>query len=131
MLPVKITVINLGKVEREYREIIGEYEKRVATLSHAKFLRGGKVSRDAILLDERGTELSSEEFYELIKKRAAEGKEIVFAVGPPEGFEEELKKGREKISLSRLTFRHELAYLILLEQIYRALLRMRGTSYEK
>jgi len=131
MLPVKIKLINMGKIEREYLAVIREYEKRISFLAHAKFIRKGKVDNEAILLDPQGREIGSDEFYQLIKNYAASGKTLIFAVGPPQGFEENIKRKKESISLSKLTLRHELAYLILLEQIYRALLRMRGTSYEK
>ncbi len=128
MLPVKIEVNTLGKSSREYSQIIGEYEKRISKLAHARFARGSKIPPDAILLDPQGIEMSSDEFFELIRKKSSRGEKIVFAIGPPEGFGE--VKG-EKISLSRMTFQHELARLILLEQIYRALLRLKGTNYEK
>jgi 23S rRNA (pseudouridine1915-N3)-methyltransferase len=129
MLPVKIRLITLGKLSKEYEPLVNMYEKRISSLSHAKFIKGGKLPPEAILLDPQGEELSSEEFYALIHKHSSAGREIVLAVGPPEGFGE--VQGHRKISLSKLTFQHDLAYLILLEQIYRALLRMKGTRYNR
>ncbi len=128
MLPVKIEVITLGKLSREYSQIVGEYEKRISKLAHAKFVYGSKIPKDAIFLDPNGVEMSSEEFFQLIKEKSSKGEKIIFVVGPPEGFGEVQGK---KISLSRMTFQHDLARLVLLEQIYRALLRMKGTNYEK
>lgn len=121
----------MGKIEREYLSVIREYEKRISYLAHAKFIRKGKIEDEAILLDPKGREITSEDFYQLIKNYATRGKTLTFIVGPPEGFEENIKREKLSFSLSKLTLRHELAYLILLEQIYRALLRMRGTPYEK
>ncbi len=129
MLPVKIEIISLGKLSKEYAPLIGEYERRIGSLAHARFSEGGKVPPDAILLDPRGREMTSQEFYELIKERSSRGERIVFVIGPPQGFGD--IKGHEMISLSRMTFQHDLARLILLEQVYRALLRMKGTRYEK
>ncbi len=129
MLPVKIKIVNLGRVEREFRNVIEEYERRLKNLARVKF--ENKIPEDAILLDEKGKELSSEQFYELILRKSQEGKEITFVVGPPEGFSEELKERRKKIAVSKFTLRHEIAYLILLEQVYRVLLRIHGTKYEK
>ncbi len=129
MLPVKIEVIAMGKLSREYSQIVDEYEKRISKLAHARFVYTSKIPEDAILLDPRGTEMSSDEFFEFIKKKSSIGEKIIFVIGPPEGFVE--LQGYKKISLSKMTFQHDLARLILLEQIYRALLRMKGTNYEK
>jgi 23S rRNA (pseudouridine1915-N3)-methyltransferase len=129
MLPVKIEVIAFGKLSKEYAPLILEYQKRISSLAHSKFFEGAKIPKDAILLDPKGKEMSSEEFYEFVKEKASRGERITFIIGPPEGFEN--SEGYEKISLSRMTFQHDLARLILLEQIYRALLRMKGTRYEK
>ncbi len=129
MLPVKIEVIALGKLSKEYAPLILEYQKRISSLAHSKFFEGAKIPKDAILLDPRGKEMCSEEFYEFVKGKASRGEKITFVIGPPNGFKN--NDGYEKISLSRMTFQHDLARLILLEQIYRALLRMKGTRYEK
>ena len=129
MLPIKIKLVNLGRVEREFREIIGEYERRLKSMAHLRF--STKISPEAILIDEYGEEMSTEQFQSLLMDYSKNGKEIEFAIGPPEGFLEEMKMKHRKISLSRLTLRHEIAYLVLLEQIYRVLLRLRGTKYEK
>jgi 23S rRNA (pseudouridine1915-N3)-methyltransferase len=129
MLPVKIEIITLGKLSKEYAPIIREYEKRISSLAHAKFLETTKIPKDAILLDPRGREMSSEEFYELLRKRSSSGEKIIFVIGPPQGFSD--VSGYERISLSKMTLQHDLARLVLLEQIYRALLKMKGTRYEK
>ncbi len=129
MLPIKIKLVNLGRVEREFREVIGEYERRLKSTVHLRI--SNKISPEAILLDESGEEMSSEQFLSLLMDYSKNGKEIEFAIGPPEGFSEEIKKKHRKIAVSRFSLRHELAYLILLEQIYRALLKMKGTDYEK
>ncbi len=129
MLPVKIKVVNFGKIEREYDEIIKFYETRIYRMARFKKERGKTIKREYILLDPLGEEMSTDELYEFFKKEVSGGKEVTFAIGPPEGFEKTEKN--KKLSLSKMTFRHELAYLILLEQLYRVLLRMKGTNYEK
>ncbi len=133
MLPVKIEITSFGKVEREYREVVSFYESRISSMARIKYKINfqGAIDSDAILLDETGKMLSSEELYQLIVNYSASGKIIRFAVGPPDGFSEEQKKGKYLVSLSRLTMRHELAYLVLLEQIYRALLKFKGTTYHR
>ncbi len=133
MLPIKIEITSFGRVEREYREVISFYESRISSMARIKYRINfrGALADGTILLDEHGKMLDSEEFYRLIMNYTASGKIIRFAVGPPEGFSEEQKKGKYLISLSMLTMRHELAYLVLLEQIYRALLRFKGTTYHR
>ena len=129
MLPIKLKITAMGKISREYAPLIEMYQERISSLSRAKFMRTRRIPEGAILLDPGGREMSSEEFYDLIKERSSRGEEIVFVVGPPEGFGD--VGGFERISLSKMTFQHDLAHLILLEQIYRALLRMKGTRYDK
>ncbi len=131
MLPVKLEFINMGKIEREYRGLIGEYERRIKSLAHVSFLQKDEIPREAILLDEKGETVNSEDFYNMLKNFSAEGKKMVFVIGPPEGFSFQQREVHRCISLSSLTLRHELAYLVLLEQVYRALLRMKGTSYQR
>ncbi len=131
MLPVKIEICNFGKIRREYRQIVNEYEMRISNMARFRRCDGAKLPQDAILLDPRGMEMDSEEFYRLIYEHSKNGRKIVFSVGPPEGFSDEDRKEHMLLSLSKLTLRHELAYLVLLEQIYRALLKMKGTNYEK
>ena len=121
----------LGSIKREYAEIIEFYETRIGKLSRFKVQYNAKLPSVAILLDPRGAEISSDAFFSMVKESSARGKELVFAVGPAEGFTDEMRAGKTLISLSKLTMRHELAYLVLLEQLYRAILRMKGTNYEK
>ncbi|GEM_PF-1638455 len=131
MLPVKVKLLNLGGVEKEYREVIEFYLSRIERMCRLTVMKGSRIPDEAILLDPEGEELTSDEFFNMLKHYSSQGMDITFVIGPPEGFGEEEKKGKRLISLSRLTMRHELAYLVLLEQIYRALLRMKGTKYER
>ncbi len=131
MIPARIRIVNFGKVEREYREIINFYISRISKISRLKIEEGKYIKEEYVVLDPSGREVNGEEFYRMIGEYSRNGKEIVFVIGPPAGFEKENIKNNVKISLSKLTMRHELAYLVLLEQIYRALLKLKGVSYEK
>ncbi|MBR1882618.1 MAG: 23S rRNA (pseudouridine(1915)-N(3))-methyltransferase RlmH [Muribaculaceae bacterium] len=75
-----------------------------------------------VLLDERGTERTSVDFSTYIQKRMASGvKRTVFVVGGPFGFSEEVyARANDKLSVSKMTFPHELVRVIFLEQLYRA-----------
>ncbi len=128
MLPVKIKIITMGKRMKEYDEIISFYENRIKKLCRFEISKEKKIPDNAIALDENGMEMDSDEFHNLIASFSKDGKEVIFAIGSPEGFGDIKNK---KISLSKLTLQHDLAYLILLEQIYRSLLRMKGTKYHR
>lgn len=84
-----------------------------------------------ILLDERGAEYTSREFAAVVQKRMAAGhKRVVFVVGGPYGFSRAVyDRADSKISLSRMTFNHEMARLFFTEQLYRALSILHGDPY--
>ena len=83
-----------------------------------------------ICLDERGSALSSKELAALLEKCALESRHPCFIIGGAYGLSEEVQKAaHKKISLSALTFTHELAQVILWEQLYRADSILRGTGY--
>ncbi|MBJ2190124.1 MAG: 23S rRNA (pseudouridine(1915)-N(3))-methyltransferase RlmH [Muribaculaceae bacterium] len=83
------------------------------------------------LLDERGKELTSREFSLMIERRMVQGiKRLVFVIGGPYGFSNEVyERADSKLSLSRMTFTHEMVRLFFMEQIYRAMTIMRGEPY--
>jgi len=85
-----------------------------------------------ILLDERGKEFSSSEFASYIQKTGvgAGNRQITFLIGGPYGFSEEIyARANGKISLSRMTFSHQMVRLIFLEQLYRAFTILKGEPY--
>jgi 23S rRNA (pseudouridine1915-N3)-methyltransferase len=84
-----------------------------------------------ILLDEKGKSFSSVEFAEFIQQKFnAGGKGIVFVVGGAYGFSEDVYKlSTAKISLSRMTFSHQMVRMIFLEQLYRAMTILKGEPY--
>jgi 23S rRNA (pseudouridine1915-N3)-methyltransferase len=84
-----------------------------------------------VLLDERGREFASREFAEFLKNRMlASQKRIVFVAGGAWGFSDEVYKRADfKLSLSRMTFPHQLVRVIFLEQLYRALSILKGEPY--
>lgn len=84
-----------------------------------------------VLLDEKGKMFTSREFAEFIQKGMAGGKKrMVFVVGGPYGFSQEVySRAETKISLSKMTFSHEMVRLFFTEQIYRAMTILRGEPY--
>ena len=91
-----------------------------------------KKQREKILLDPKGKLMTSEEFttffYQALERG---GSTLTFVIGGANGLPSELKKEGQLISLSPLTFTHQMAPLILLEQIYRATEIDRGSPYHK
>lgn len=90
-----------------------------------------KPTDDVMLLDERGKEYSSVEFARLLKDKINyAGKDIVFIIGGAYGFSEAVyQRANGKMSLSRMTFSHQMVRAIFAEQIYRAFTIIRGEPY--
>lgn len=84
-----------------------------------------------VLLDERGAEHRSVEFAEWMGKRMSSGlKRLVFVIGGPYGFSEEVyRRANQQISLSRMTFSHQIVRAIFMEQIYRAFTILNNEPY--
>ena len=84
-----------------------------------------------VLLDERGDVFSSVDWARNLERMAAHlPKDIVFAVGGPYGFSKQVyDRGNQKLSLSRMTFSHQLVRLVFLEQLYRAFTIIKGEPY--
>jgi len=83
------------------------------------------------LLDSRGKEMTSEQLATFINaKLSADVQQLIFAIGPANGFlDETLKAGGHILSLGKMTLPHELARVVLLEQIYRAFTILRHHPY--
>lgn len=84
-----------------------------------------------VLLDERGKVFTSKDFSSFIeKKMQTVAKRLVFVVGGPYGFSEDVyQRANEKISLSKMTFPHDLIRLIFTEQLYRSFTIMNNEPY--
>lgn len=84
-----------------------------------------------ILLDERGKEIRSVEFARYFEqKMLASTQHVVFLIGGPYGFSDEMiKRANYKISLSKLTFSHQMVRLFFVEQVYRAFSILKGEPY--
>ena len=154
---MKITLAVIGKTEVGFvRQGIEEYVKRlqhyvqfnIQYISDVKSTRNmseaqqkaaeGKQllanldsSDHVVLLDEHGTERTSVDYSQWLQRRMASGcKRLVFVVGGPYGFAPEVyERANEKISLSKMTFPHELVRLIFVEQLYRAMTILRHEPY--
>ncbi|MBE6337248.1 MAG: 23S rRNA (pseudouridine(1915)-N(3))-methyltransferase RlmH [Lentimicrobiaceae bacterium] len=89
------------------------------------------IGDDLVLLDENGKTFSSVAFSQWIEKQMNIGsKRMIFVVGGPYGFSKEVyAKAKFKISLSEMTFSHQMIRLIFVEQLYRAFTIIKGEPY--
>ena len=92
---------------------------------------GGRVAPILILLDGRGTALTSMQFAKYLGGQRDEGKqEIALAIGPPDGWSPSTRERADLVlTLGSMTLPHELALVLLAEQVYRALTILAGHPY--
>ena len=123
---------------REYVLRISKYNALEASdLPHEAALlklldqSAGRTYPLLVLLDSRGKHMSSEEFAKFIEAQQAAGiQQLIFAIGPADGFSDSARRNANKmISLGNMTLPHELARVVLLEQIYRAFTILKGHPY--
>ena len=106
-------------------------EDQIKTKEGELILKNIKPTEDVILLDERGREFSSMEFAKVLQDKISyTGKDIIFIIGGAYGFSEAVRqRSNSKISLSRMTFSHQMVRAIFVEQLYRAFTIMKGEPY--
>lgn len=154
---MKITLIQVGKTSvKTFADIIEEYANRlkhylpieIITIRDLKDVKAYSqeqiktkegemilsVLQDGdyvVLLDERGKEFRSIEFADWMEKKLnVVSRRLVFVIGGPYGFSKDVyKEANELISLSKMTFSHQMVRMIFMEQLYRAMTILRGESY--
>lgn len=85
---------------------------------------------DVLLLDEHGREFRSVEYAEFLQKKMASGKDLALVIGGAYGFSEAVyQRANGKISLSQMTFSHQMIRLMAIEQLYRAMTILRNEPY--
>jgi 23S rRNA (pseudouridine1915-N3)-methyltransferase len=123
---------------REYVTRIGKYHPVEASdipsedaLLKLQERAAGRTTPELVLLDNRGKEMTSEELAEFIEARhSADIQQLIFAIGPADGFSDSTRRSASKlISLGKMTLPHELARIVLLEQIYRAFTILKKHPY--
>lgn len=124
-IPFSIKYLNDTKNTRKLSQ---EQQKQ---LEGKMILDSLEKSDYVVLLDEHGTEFTSIEFARYIeKKQSTVQRQLVFIVGGPYGFSDDVKKrANEKISMSKMTFSHEMIRLFFVEQLYRAMTIINNESY--
>ncbi len=93
-------------------------------------LKNIQQSDTVVLLDEHGKEMRSIEFAKWTEAKRNDAKRLVFVIGGPYGFSKDVYgRANEKISLSKMTFSHQMVRLIFVEQIYRVCTIIKGEPY--
>ena len=154
---MKINLILVGKTtSKEFQSIVDDYSERVThytpfevtvipelkntkalSQEQQKTLEGDAILRQlqdsdyVVLLDEHGKELRSVEFATWMgKKQQTVSRRLVFIIGGPYGFSPTVyERANEKLSLSRMTFSHQMVRMIFIEQLYRAFTILKGEHY--
>lgn len=118
------------KVIPELRNTKNLSEQQQKTQEGELLLKQLQPSDTVVLLDERGTEHRSVEFADWLQKKQNTSRRLVFIIGGPYGFSEAIyKRANEMVSLSRMTFSHQMVRLVFTEQIYRACTIIKGEPY--
>lgn len=94
-------------------------------------LKKVQTSDELVLLDEQGKQYSSVDFSDYLKKKMNAGlKQLIFVIGGPYGFSESVyQRANGKISLSKMTFSHQMVRVFFVEQLYRAFTILKNEPY--
>ena len=124
---VKFAITTLADV-RNTKNLSAAEQKR---MEGEAILRLVTDSDHLMLLDEHGLELRSIEFADLLQKRMSAGtKRLVFVIGGPYGFSDAVyQRANSKLSLSKMTFSHQIVRAIFTEQLYRAFTILKNKPY--
>lgn len=154
---MNIVLLTVGKTEESYwKEALAEYQRRLQhyvpfelqalpevkntknlTMSQQKMQEGVLIRKAMqagdwfVLLDEQGKEYTSMQFAAYLEKKIQiVSRRLVFVIGGPYGFSDEVyQMASERLSLSKMTFSHQMIRPIFVEQLYRAMTILRGEPY--
>lgn len=154
---MNIVLLTVGKTEASYwKEALAEYQRRLQhyvpfelqvlpdikntknlTMSQQKTQEGVLIRKAMqagdwfVLLDEQGKEYTSMQFAAYLEKKIQiVSRRLVFVIGGPYGFSDEVyQMASERLSLSKMTFSHQMIRPIFVEQLYRAMTILRGEPY--
>lgn len=105
-------------------------EEQQKTMEGELILRQLQTSDTVVLMDEHGKEFTSMEYAWWLEQKRNTARRLVIIIGGPYGFSQKVyERANEKISLSRMTFSHQMVRLIMTEQLYRACTIIKGEPY--
>jgi 23S rRNA (pseudouridine1915-N3)-methyltransferase len=133
---VKVTILAIGRLRPPYVDDVEHYLKmlrRYATVDVVELREDDAVARRiperalVVLLDAGGRQMTSEEFARWLEERRHEGRPLCFVIGGAFGID--LHRADVRLSLGRMTLPHQLARVVLVEQLYRAHRILAGEPY--
>lgn len=133
---MKITVLSVGRLRAPFADDIAHYEKLIGHYAPIELIEvrepeklAGRVPEKAhlVLLDDEGKQYDSVAFSGFLEQRRASGRDLCFVVGGAYGIE--LERADDRLSLGPMTLPHQLARVVLLEQIYRGHSILAGSPY--
>ncbi|CAB4341843.1 unannotated protein [freshwater metagenome] len=133
---MKITVLSVGRLRAPYADDIAHYEKLIGHYAPIELIELREPEKLAkrvpdkahlVLLDDGGRQYDSVAFSGFLEKRRASGLDLCFVVGGAYGIE--LERADDRLSLGPMTLPHQLARVVLLEQIYRGHAILAGAPY--
>src|SRR5262249_35550637 len=138
----KIKILTIGKVREKWLEMaISEYLKRLKPIADVsvhlarddqQLIQWVQKESQVICLDVEGQLMNSEAFSKFVHMHLQQGgSRLCFVIGGAEGLPAQIKGNYPSVSLSPLTFTHQMARLILMEQLYRAFEIGKGSQYHK
>ncbi len=123
-MPFGVTVIP----ELKNTKALSEQQQKVS--EGELILKNIQPSDVVVLLDEHGKEFRSIEMAAWLEKKQQTARRLVFVIGGPYGFSDDVyKRANEKLSLSKMTFSHQMVRMIFTEQLYRACTIIKGEPY--
>lgn len=123
-MPFEIVTISELKNTKSFSE---EQQK---TTEGELILKQLQPSDTVVLLDEHGREFRSVEYAQWLARKQQTARRLIYVIGGPYGFSEAVyARANEKISLSKMTFSHQMVRLIFTEQLYRACTIIKGEPY--
>lgn len=124
---VRLDFVEITELKNTKSLTQAQQKAKEAELILKRFLPSDQV----ILLDEKGVQLTSTQFAEFIdKKQLGSVSNLVFVVGGPYGFDDSVyQRANDKMSLSKMTFSHQMVRLFFVEQLYRGYTIIKGEPY--
>lgn len=135
---MRIKVIQVGKTKDLYiQEGVDEFVKRLGPYAKIETITvkdEAKIKLDEsdfiVVLDERGREMTSTEFSKFVEGHKDSGQTICFVIGGAYGLPQNIKDDADAVlSMSKMTFTHQMIRLFLMEQLYRAVCIFSGKEY--
>ncbi len=142
---MKITMVTVGSPNLSFaKQGIAEYMKRISRFADVEMIHikedkktTNKIlkiceKKFVVLLDEKGKQFSSQELADFLEQKKNQSQDLCFVIGGPDGHEQAVRERADYVwSMSKLTFPHDIAMMLLVETLYRSLSINAGHPYHR